>query len=151
MNDYKSGNITYPLNELSDGQHSLSLKVWDVNNNSGKAYTEFIVSSNSKLAIDHIFNYPNPFTTSTEFYFEHNQIDQDLDVLIKIYTISGKLVKSIKTQINSLGNNKPNPIEWDGKDDFGDQIGRGVYIYQLEVQTPNGDSSKKLEKLVILR
>ena len=60
------------------------------------------------------------------------------------------LIKSIKTQINSLGNNKPNPIEWDGKDDFGDQIGRGVYIYQLEVQTPNGDSSKKLEKLVIL-
>ena len=151
LNDYKRGKITYPLNELSDGQHSLSLKVWDVNNNSGKAYTEFIVSSNSKLAIDHIFNYPNPFTNYTEFYFEHNQIDQDLDVLIKIYTISGKLIKSIKTQINSLGNNKPNPIEWDGKDDFGDQIGRGVYIYQLEVQTPNGDSSKKLEKLVILR
>jgi hypothetical protein len=42
-------------------------------------------------------------------------------------------------------------MEWDGLDDFGDKIGRGVYIYQLEVGTANGETARKLEKLVILR
>ena len=42
-------------------------------------------------------------------------------------------------------------MEWDGLDDFGDKIGRGVYVYQLEVKTTNGETARKLEKLVILR
>lgn len=151
LNDYKSGKISYPLNELSDGMHTLTLKVWDVNNNSGKAYTEFIVANNAKLAITNVYNYPNPFTTKTKFLFEHNKMDENLEVLVRIYTISGKLIKTIQSDIISLGNNKSKPIEWDGLDDFGDRIGRGVYVYQLQVKSPNGEIARKLEKIVILR
>ena len=43
------------------------------------------------------------------------------------------------------------PIKWDGLDDFGEKIGRGVYVYQLEVRSPDGDSDRKTEKLVVLR
>ncbi len=151
LNDYKSGKILYLLNELSDGTHTLSLKAWDVNNNSGKAYTEFIVANNAKLAINHVYNYPNPFTTNTTFLFEHNQMNEDLDVMIKIFTISGKVIKTIETNINSMGNNKSKPIDWDGLDDFGDKIGRGVYVYQIEVKSSAGETARKIEKLVILR
>ena len=151
LNNYKNGKIIYPLSELSEGNHTLSLKVWDVNNNSGKAYTEFVVANNAKLAISHVYNYPNPFTTKTNFLFEHNKMNETLDVLLRIYTVSGKLIKTIETNIISLGNNQSTPMEWDGLDDFGDKIGRGVYVYQLEVKTTNGETARKLEKLVILR
>lgn len=151
LNNYKKGTIRYPLSNLEDGLHTITLKAWDVNNNSGKAYTEFIVANDAKLAIKHVFNYPNPFTTKTNFLFEHNQINQNLDVQIKIYTITGKVIKTIDATVNSLGNTKTTPIEWDGLDDYGDKIGRGVYLYQLEVKSPSGDSESKLQKLVILR
>lgn len=151
LNSYKKGRIIYPLNELSEGNHTLSLKVWDVNNNSGKAYTEFVVANNAKLAINHVYNYPNPFTTKTSFLFEHNKMNETLEVLLRIFTISGKLIKTIQTDMMSLGNNHSTPIEWDGLDDYGDKIGRGVYIYQLEVKTANSETERKLEKLVILR
>ena len=151
LNSYKKGRIIYPLNELSEGNHTLSLKVWDVNNNSGKAYTEFVVANNAKLAINHVYNYPNPFTTKTSFLFEHNKMNETLEVLLRIFTISGKLIKTNQTDMMSLGNNHSTPIEWDGLDDYGDKIGRGVYIYQLEVKTANSETERKLEKLVILR
>ena len=151
LNNYKKGKIQYPLNELSDGNHSLTLKAWDVNNNSGNAYTEFIVANDAKLAIEHVYNYPNPFTNETSFLFEHNKINESLDVLIKIFTISGKIIKTIQTEITNTGNTKPSPIKWDGFDDYGDKIGRGVYVYQLEVRSPDGDTDQKIEKLVVLR
>ena len=151
LNNYKEGKIIYPLNELSDGTHSLSLKVWDVNNNSGNAYTEFIVANDAKLAIDHVYNYPNPFTTETSFLFEHNKMNETLEVLIKIFTVSGKVIKTIQTEVLTNGNMNSLPIKWDGLDDFGEKIGRGVYVYQLEVRSPNGDSDRKTEKLVVLR
>ena len=41
-------------------------------------------------------------------------------------------------------------IDWDGKDDFGDKIGQGVYVYRVKVKTTDGKTSEKFEKLVIL-
>lgn len=151
LDDFTKGTISYPYSDLSDGKHTLRLKLWDVNNNSTEAYTEFIVANNSSIALNNVLNYPNPFTTSTNFYFDHNQPNETLDVLIKILTITGKQIKSISTTINTTGNLKTNPIPWDGKDEFGDEIGRGVYLYQIEVRTTDGKSASKLEKLVILK
>jgi hypothetical protein len=42
------------------------------------------------------------------------------------------------------------PIVWDGRDDYGDKIGRGVYVYRLKVSTPEGKTAEKIEKLVLL-
>ena len=151
LDNFKSGSISYPHDKLSNGTHTLRLKIWDVNNNSSESYTEFLVADEAKLALNHVLNYPNPFTTSTNFYFEHNQSNTDIKVLIKIFTISGKLIKSISTVINTFGNLKSEPIPWDGLDDFGDKIGKGVYIYQIDVETPNGMNANKIEKLVILK
>lgn len=151
LDDFTQGTISYPYSDLSNGKHTLRLKLWDVNNNSTEAYTEFIVANSSSVALNNVLNYPNPFTTSTNFYFEHNQPNETLDVLIKILTISGKQIKAISTTINTNGNLKTSPINWDGKDEFGGQIGRGVYLYQIEVRTPDGKTATKLEKLVILK
>lgn len=149
LNSYKSGSIRYPFSELSEGKHTLSLKVWDVYNNSTTTYTEFIVAKSAELALSHVLNYPNPFTTRTQFFFEQNRCCQQLEVNLQVFTISGKLVKNISKYVQAEGY-RSDPIEWDGRDDYGDKIGRGVYIYKIQVKTADGSSAEKYEKLVIL-
>lgn len=149
LNSYKSGTIRYPLKDLTEGKHTLSLKAWDVYNNSSTATTEFIVSSSSELVLDHVLNYPNPFTTTTKFFFEHNQCCQFLNIQLQVFTVSGKLVKTLNKYIFSEGY-RTDPLEWDGRDDFGDRVARGVYVYRLKVKNSRGKSAEKFEKLVIL-
>ncbi|MEM9022915.1 MAG: type IX secretion system sortase PorU, partial [Bacteroidota bacterium] len=138
IDSYQSGKVLYPMSELEEGRHTLRMKAWDVNNNSGEAITEFVVAKEADLAVDHILNYPNPFTTNTGFFFEHNQPGQPLDVRIQIFTVSGKLVKTLDGQYATSG--RIGPISWDGRDEYGDKIGRGVYIYSLRVTSPTGDN-----------
>ncbi|MDP4228076.1 MAG: T9SS type A sorting domain-containing protein, partial [Bacteroidota bacterium] len=147
---YQKGTIRYPLESLSEGNHNIKLKAWDTNNNSNEAYTEFVVSKSAKIALNHVLNYPNPFTTHTSFYFEHNRPNTNLDVLIQVFTVSGKLVKTIETNINTDGF-RAGPIDWDGLDDFGDKIGRGVYIFRVKLRSNMNETVEKFEKLVILR
>jgi hypothetical protein len=152
LDDFTQGNIEYPFNNLEDGRYSVRVKAWDVNNNPGEGYTEFIVAGSAELALQNVFNYPNPFTTNTSFIFEHNRPGEILDVQVQIFTVSGRLVKTIRENVLSDGYRvNPNEITWDGLDDFGDSIGRGVYIYKVYVQGQNGYSAQKFEKLVILR
>ena len=107
------------------------------------------MAKSANLALEHILNYPNPFSTHTAFYFEHNQPGQNLDVSIQIFTISGRIVKSIDSYSMTNGY-RVGPIDWDGKDEYGDKIGNGVYVYKLKVTAPSGEIVNKFEKLVIL-
>ena len=111
---------------------------------------EFIVQEKENLSLEHVLNYPNPFTTYTEFFFEHNQACVDLDVQVQVLTVSGKLVKTINQSIQCDGF-RSKGIPWDGLDDFGDQLAKGTYIYRLKVRDPKGGTAEKLEKLVILK
>ena len=153
--DYTRGSVTFPFSDLSEGLHELSFKVWDVYNNSTQVFTDFVVAKSAELALSHVLNYPNPFTTYTEFWFEHNKPGEQLDIQIQIFTISGRLIKTINADIITQGF-RPDPgqwpdLTWDGKDDFGDNIGRGVYVYHLQVRSESGDYADKYEKLVILK
>lgn len=150
LDNYKKGRITYQLSELDEGEHEIQLKVWDNVNNSSEESLEFIVAENADLVLKHVLNYPNPFTTNTGFYFEHNKASSELDILIQILSISGKLIKTIETSVSASGN-RVGPIQWDGKDDFGNSIGRGVYFYRVKVRADNGKTVNKFEKLVILK
>lgn len=148
---YNSGKLEYRLQNLEPGEHCISIKVWDLNNNSATDETCFIVENNAKLVIDRLLNYPNPFSTRTQFFFEHNKAGDELDIKIDIFTISGKLVKTLQDKIYAEGK-ICNRIEWDGLDEYGDKIGRGTYIYKLTVKIPRtNEVVHKYEKLVILR
>lgn len=152
LDDFTSGDVEFPFNKLEDGRYAIRVKAWDVYNNPGEGYTEFVVASSAELALQNVFNYPNPFTTNTSFIFEHNRPGEFLDVSVQIFTVSGKLVKTIRTNVQSEAYRVgPNEITWNGLDDFGDMIGRGVYIYKVKVQAESGYSAQEFEKLVILR
>lgn len=150
IDSYQKGQITYQLSKLEEGEHQLNLKIWDNLNNPSDSQIDFLVAKDARLAIKHLLNYPNPFTTNTGFYFEHNQASGEIEILIQILTVSGKLVKTLETSMNSSGF-RIGPINWDGKDDFGDSIGRGVYFYRLKLRTEDGKTATKFEKLVILK
>jgi len=148
-NSYNSGTVRYQLQDLAPGPHTIKVRAWDIFNNPSEASLNFVVKSDEKLKLDHVLNYPNPFTTKTSFYFEHNQPFETFDILIHIFTVSGKLVKTIyETQF--LEGNRSFPIEWDGRDEYGDKIGKGVYLYRLTVRNSQGKTAEKIEKIAIL-
>jgi len=149
LDTYGQGYVRFQLPQMEPGIHSLRLKAWDVLNNSSEIILDFSVMNDGDLVIDHVLNYPNPFTTKTQFWFEHNKPGQDLLVQVHIFSLSGKVVKKLEKAINTPGN-RSCEVEWDGRDDFGDKIGRGVYIYRIKVFCSGSKPQSVIEKLVIL-
>lgn len=155
--DYTKGSAIYPLKNLKSGIHTVKVKAWDTYNNPGEGETEFIVAESADMALNHVLNYPNPFTTSTNFQFEHNLPYRDLDIQIQIYTVSGRLIKTIDRAIGAEDNTgyRVADIHWDGLDEFGDRIGKGVYIYKIFVKAQGKENktkqSSEFQKLVILK
>jgi hypothetical protein len=149
LDTYTDGSLKYQLDQLEEGLHTLELKAWDVYNNSSVKSIEFEVKPEQELAISNVLNYPNPFTSYTEFWFEHNQALSTLDVSVQVFTVSGKLVKTLNRTMMTDGY-RSEPIEWDGLDDYGDRLARGVYVYKLSVRDNSGSSIEIFEKLVIL-
>jgi len=148
---YQKGRLSYPLEGLSPGPHSLEVRAWDTYNNPSTARLDFVVRDSEGLKIERVLNYPNPFTTSTDFQFEHNRPGEELEVSVRILSVSGKQVKTLRKTLGSAPS-RVSGILWDGKDDYGDRIGRGTYIYQLSVRsTSDGASAEQYQKLVILR
>lgn len=158
LDDYTKGEVRYPLYSLADGRHAIKVQAWDISNNPAEGFTEFIVVSSAEVALKHVLNYPNPFTTSTCFMFEHNQSGVEMDVMVQIYTASGRLIKTLEERINPTGYRlgSGNCIQWDGRDDYGDPLAKGVYLYKVRVKSANtGDTvmegESNYEKLVILK
>jgi hypothetical protein len=150
IDDYTKGTLTFPLKGLAPGNHSIRIKAWDTYNNSSEAYIEFVVANDEDLTVHNVLNYPNPFSTNTNFHFDHNRYGDDIEVLLSIYTVSGKLIKTIDEYFYA-SNSHISDINWDGRDDFGDKIGKGVYIYKLNVRSlRDGSHNFKYQKLVIL-
>lgn len=150
LDDYTKGKVSYPFRNLAPGLHTITFKAWDVYNNMVAAEIQFIVVGDDKIQLENVLNYPNPFVSYTEFWFSHNRPFEPLDVQVQVLTITGKVVWTKNQTIITEGF-LSRDITWDGKDDFGDKIGKGVYVYKLTVKsTLTGKKAEKYEKLVIL-
>ncbi|MNX36340.1 hypothetical protein D3C86_666220 [compost metagenome] len=150
LDDYTSGTLRFPLRNLAVGLHTITFKAWDVYNNPITAEIQFVVVGDETITLTHVLNYPNPFVSYTEFWFTHNRPFEPLEVQVQVMTITGKVVWT-KNQIITTEGFLSREITWDGKDDFGDKIGKGVYLYKLTVRSNlTNKKSEKYEKLVIL-
>jgi len=154
LNDFKEGEVLYPLKNLKPGKHTLSLTAWDITNNMGTAEIEFTVVDGENTVLTKVFNYPNPFHISTHFQFETNFSDIPLEITIPIYSISGKTVKTIEKKIDLTGYRSAE-IEWDGTDEMGSELPGGVYLYQIRLRSNANESDlniqSKHQKLIIVR
>ena len=99
--------------------------------------------------IDIVYNYPNPFSSSTYFTFILQGQEKPSEVEIKIFTIAGRLIRDIKLSSSDLISNF-NKIYWDGKDEDGDEIGNGVYLYKV-IATFSDQTKTITQKLAKVR
>ncbi len=149
LNKYNSGKFKYSFENLSEGLHKLTVRVWDIMNNSIEKSIEFNVVNSSEFTIDNAINYPNPFSNYTNFIFNHNQDEGILGVKISIFNITGRLVKTIEQNTLTYGY-RCEPIQWDGKDDYGSKITNGIYIFKISVTNSVGKIAEKTGKIVII-
>lgn len=97
-------------------------------------------------SVTNVLNYPNPFSTSTQFVFTLTGSEVPQDFTIRIFTITGKLIREItKEELGPLriGLNRTQ-YKWDGTDEFGQKLANGVYLYKAFIQNSNGEDYKNL-------
>ena len=87
-------------------------------------------------------------STSTDFTYFLSQPVEEIE--IDIYSVAGRLIRKIQNFSSvSMGFQK---INWDGRDDVGDRLANGVYIYRLRVKSSiTGQWVEVIEKLAIAR
>lgn len=150
---------------LEDGTYTLRVKATDRTlNTSGDNDYSISFKVINKPSITQILNYPNPFSTATRFVFTLTGSEVPEQIDIQIFTITGKVVKTIRREdlgFLHIGRNITEYV-WDGRDDFGDKLANGVYFYKVNVRLHNQaidlmptEADKGFEKgigkLVILR
>ncbi len=148
INSYQFGSIYYQLPFLTEGWHTITVKIWNVANNSAEATIHFKVIKQQQITIDKLFNYPNPFTNSTTISFEHNQTNIPITVNIEIYSSNGQLQYSKKNILIDAGS-RSTQIQWDGRGNAGNKLKNGIYFYRIIVQSVYG-SSQAVQKLILL-
>lgn len=152
LDQFSKGSIEFPLQDLPEGMHELTISAWDVYNNLNEKTISFEVIDNQQLVVRNLYNYPNPMNRFTRFVFEHNQSGQALSIFIRIFTLSGRPVTKIEREI--IPSDSYAVIEWDGRDIDGNRLANGTYLYHTKVksaQNSDSDIYEKTEKLVIIQ
>ncbi len=149
-NTYRRGFVRFPVTGLSDGTHSLRVKAWDVNNNSGEGTVNFEVAGGAVTRVQSLMCYPNPFRNQTRFVWEHNHSDQVVRAEIHIFSTAGTMVRRIAQDFTPTGS-RTAEVTWDGTADGGSALPPGVYLYRLVFTGPAGVSASAYEKVVLLR
>jgi len=127
---------------LADGVYRIRIQASDLSRNESGSH-DYMVKFEviNKPTITEVMNYPNPFTTSTRFVFTITGSEVPTGMRIRIMTISGRVVREI--MLDELGplhiGRNITEYAWDGHDQFGDKLGRGVYLYQVVAQLNGQD------------
>ena len=126
--------LEWKPNFPEDGKYDLMVKAQDRSNNAS-ASIQYSISFEviNKSTITNILNYPNPFSTKTHFVFTLTGSEIPDNFRIQIMTITGKVVKDIRR--DELGpiriGRNVTEYTWDGRDEFGDQLANGIYLYRV--------------------
>ncbi len=152
LNSYQDGTVTYPVTtSLSYGTHSVTVQAFDVFNNPGKSTATFDVESSGRLSIEDVYNYPDPFSNGTSFTFQRTDVGngEPVNVTIKVFTLSGRLIKTIK-DYGTTGTFVR--VDWNGLDEDGDRLANGVYLYKVIATTLDGAyTSEAVGRMAVVR
>ena len=144
------GSITYRMSNLEEGDYILTLKVWDIYNNSGVASIAFRVADSQLMALEDPLCFPNPVNGEAWFSFGHNQAGNNMDVQIRIYDITGRLVTTVNEQVQGTSA-RTNPIYWNGCASNGSRLTAGLYVYSIFATNDQGESAAITSKFIVAR
>lgn len=150
LDTYQSGTIRFPLQDLEDGTHELSLKVWDVANNSASAFTHFVVASSLEVALVEVLAYPNPATDHVTFRASTNQACRPSNVTLEVFDMRGNKVHETKYVGEPLGF-VDDGMTWDLKPSTGGSVLPGVYVFRVRWENEFGQAAQYADQLVVVR
>ena len=135
--------ITYAP-DLANGEYQLQITAADTSGNIGELVTAFTL--NEEVTLSEVFNVPNPMYDGKTFFTYHLAQVPDT-VTIKIYSINGRLLRTLD---DARANRGTNETGWDGRDEDGIRCANGVYLYRVTAHTADR-KIQQVGKLAILR
>ena len=139
---YQSGQVSYRISELAEGQHTLTFRAWDLLNNSASESLTFEVVKGLEPTMYSVMTYPNPLRVSEVLHFtiDYDQPDELMEMNVYVYSPSGELVyqaqrKGTEQYSYSIDDARLTP---------------GVYMYRVSLTTTNGDLTGRAGKLVVI-
>jgi len=137
--DYTQGIATYQFSGLTPGTYTIEVKAWDAFNNSNTGKIVFRVIGDDKLVVGNFYCVPNPVKDNTQFYFETNTNETELDVKLEIFNINGsKVAELLKKRIYTEGY-RIGPLEWNGCNSNGEKLAKGIYFARIQVSSVQGE------------
>ena len=157
--DCDTGYVTIPIpSSIIKGYNNFFIEAWDGLNNKSfvNLKLDFLaIPNDNDPLIEKVYPIPNPFSNQT--YFTMISTHFPIHITIKIYTINGVRVQTIQKHINEcLDSFSDNlgcfiKINWDGKDQYGNEIANGTYLYHLEANFENGEKFKNIYKIAKIK
>ena len=146
--DYRSGTVGYSLPELSEGEHKLQFRAWDVLNNSSTAELKFNVVRGLMPEGVSVDCTRNPAKTSTTFVLTHDRIGCTLDIELEVFDMSGRqLYRHSETGVSA---DNTYTLDWDLTTEGGKRLSTGVYLYRILVSSDGSKKASQAKKLIIL-
>jgi hypothetical protein len=145
-NSYQEGTILYPLNNLSPGEHTILVKVWDVQNNSSEKEIHFIVENGFKVFS--VNNYPNPVEDVTYFAINHNLPGETFKANVEIFSLDGRKVYAWEENVTSSGG-VVSRLKWDSNHLTLPLKMNQILVYRVILESPQGEQAGGAGKLYL--
>lgn len=142
-NSYQAGQVSYLMEELANGPHSLTFRAWDLLNNSTTKSLNFIVEAGLDPSIYNVTTYPNPVQQSgvVHLVVNYDQPDELIETEIYLYNTAGQMVYSHKQDNpDAVSINLPA---------LG--LNTGVYIYSVKIKSASSKYSTTSGKIIVTR
>ncbi|MCH7852519.1 MAG: hypothetical protein IIC41_07025, partial [Candidatus Marinimicrobia bacterium] len=141
-----TGGFTFDLDPGLTGRHEITIEAWDSANNKTVTTIVLYLALSEQLAVDGLFNFPNPFQDQTDFVYT---LSVPAEIAITVYTLNGvKVVELFSMGEQSSGFQR---LFWNGRDAYQDRIANGTYLYQFRAETLDGATITRWGRLARLR
>lgn len=144
------GSISYQLNDLPEGMHSLTLSVWDVHNNKSEKTITFNVANGAVpeiIANENLDIYCAFDGSDMTFYVRHNRLGTEVSATIEVYDLMGRCVWRSAPSGGSDMN--ATPVTWNMRDNGGTRVPGGIYIYRATITANGVQMATRVQKLTI--
>jgi hypothetical protein len=150
VGDYTRGTINMPLNRLEAGEHTLTLRAWDLYNNSSLARITFNADPTLALGFVELKVNPTPVIPGSQatFTLVHDRPQSEMDVRIDVFNVQGQMVWTNTERAVCDGNTYS--CSWNGTSQSGQPLSTGVYIVRAYMTEGGVTSSVKTGKFVVL-
>ena len=142
-NSYQAGRVSYLMDALPDGPHSLTFRAWDMLNNSTTKRLNFIVETGLDPSIYNVTTYPNPVQQQgvVRMIVNYDQPDELLTTELYLFNINGQMVYSHKQD-------NPDQVSIN----FGAlNLSPGVYVYNVRIKSASSKYSTTSGKIIVTK